>query len=79
MPVLPQPGCWSNNGNMQIWAWFPFSGGKIQAVAAAGLQLRSGQWVSSLVYADDVALLSSMPQGLQQLIDGMRESCMSAV
>ena len=45
------------------------------AALAAGLQLRSGRSVSSLVYADDVALLSWSPQGLQQLIDGMQDFC----
>ena len=43
----------------------------------AGLQLRSGRWVSSLVYADDVALLSHTSQGLQQLIDAMLGFCTS--
>ena len=42
-----------------------------------GLQLRSGRWVSSLVYADDVALLSHTSQGLQQLIDAMLDFCTS--
>ena len=51
---------------------------RLQAVApSAGLQLRSGRWVSSLVYADDVVLLSFTPGGLQQLIDGMHEFCAS--
>ncbi len=43
------------------------------AVAAAGLQLRSGRLVSALVYADDVALLSWTDHGLHQLIDGMQD------
>ena len=43
----------------------------------AGLQLRSGRWVSSLVNADDVALLSHTLQGLQQLIDAMLGFCTS--
>ena len=39
----------------------------LQAPApSASLQLRSGRWVSLLVYADDVALLSVAPQGPQQ-------------
>ena len=42
---------------------------------SSGVQLRSGRWVSSLAYADDVALLSWTPHGLQQLIDGMQEFC----
>ena len=46
----------------------------LQASApSAGPQLRSGRWFSSLVYADDVVLLSFTPGGLQQLIDGMHE------
>ena len=50
----------------------------LQASApSAGLQLRSGQWVSSLVYADDVVMLSFTPGGVQQLIDGMHEFCAS--
>lgn len=43
----------------------------------ARLQLRSGRWVSSLVYADDAALLSYPSQGLQHLIDAMSEFCTS--
>ena len=49
---------------------------RLQAHApSSGVQLRSGRWVSSLAYADDVALLSWTPHGLQQLIDGMQEFC----
>ena len=44
---------------------------------SCGVQLKSGRWVSSLVYADDVALLSFTSQGLQQLIDGMHGFCTS--
>ena len=44
---------------------------------STGLQLKSGRWISSLVYADDVVLLSFTPGGLQQLIDGMHEFCVS--
>ncbi len=43
---------------------------------AVGVQLRSGRWVSSLVYADDVVLLSWTSHGLQHLIDGMHQSCL---
>lgn len=37
--------------------------------SASGIQLRSGKWVSSLVYADDVVLLSWSASGLQLLLD----------
>ncbi len=40
---------------------------------AVGVQLRSGRVVSSLVYADDVVLLSWTSHGLQHLIDGMHQ------
>ncbi len=40
------------------------------------MQLRSGRWVSSLVYADDVVLLSWTSHGLQHLIDGMHQFCL---
>ncbi len=43
---------------------------------AVGVQLRSGRWVSSLVYADDVVLLSWTSDGLQHLIDGMHQFCL---
>ncbi|RYE04502.1 MAG: reverse transcriptase family protein [Rickettsiaceae bacterium] len=42
----------------------------------AGVQLRSGRWVSSLVYADDVVLLSWSASGLQLLLDGMHGFCL---
>ena len=42
----------------------------------AGVQLNSGRWVPSLVYADDVALLSRSSPGLQALLDGMHDFCM---
>lgn len=42
---------------------------------SVGLQLRSGRWVSSLVYADDVVLLSLISKGLHQLVDGMHAFC----
>ena len=35
--------------------------------SVAGVQLRSGRWVSSLVYADDLVLLSSSASGQQLL------------
>ena len=40
-------------------------------LAHAGLQLGSGRWVSALVYADDVVLLSWTVAGLQGLLDSM--------
>ena len=43
---------------------------------AAGIQLRSGKWVSSLVYADDVVLLSWSASGLQLLLDSMNRFCL---
>ncbi len=43
---------------------------------AVGVQLRSGRWVSSLVYADDVVLLSWTSHGLQHLIVGMHQVCL---
>ena len=41
----------------------------------AGVQLGSGRWVPSLVYADDVVLLSWTSAGLQSLLDGMHSFC----
>ena len=41
----------------------------------AGVQPGSGRWVSSLVYADDVVLLSWSSLGLQALLDGMHAFC----
>ena len=41
----------------------------------ASVQLGSGRWVSSLVYADDVVLMSWPAVGLQQLLDGMHGFC----
>ena len=41
----------------------------------AGLQLGSGRWVSALVYADDVVLLSWTAAGLQDLLDSMHAFC----
>ena len=41
----------------------------------SGIQLRSGKWVSSLVYADDVVLLSWSTSGLQLLLDSMNHFC----
>ena len=38
------------------------------SATAAGIQLRSGKWVSSLVYADDVTLPSYLASGLPQLL-----------
>ena len=46
-----------------------------QHAPTAGLQLQSGRWVTSLVYADDVVLLSWSAQGLQQLISSMHQFC----
>ena len=43
--------------------------------SASGIQLRSGKWVSSLVYADDVVLLSWSASGLQLLLDSMNHFC----
>ena len=43
----------------------------------AGLQLGSGRWVSALVYADDVVLLSWTAAGLQDLLDSMHAFCLS--
>ena len=42
---------------------------------ASGVQLRSGKCVSSLVYADDVILLSWSASGLQVLLDSMNYFC----
>ena len=44
--------------------------------STAGIQLRSGKWVSSLVYADDAVLLSWSASGLQLLLDGMNHFCL---
>ena len=41
----------------------------------AEVQLGSGRWVSSLVYADVVVLLSWTFAGLQMLLDGMHSFC----
>ena len=41
----------------------------------AGLQLRNGTWVTDIGYADDSALLSASPAGLQRLIDAAAEFC----
>ena len=43
--------------------------------SASGIQLRSGKWVSSLVYADDVVLLSWSASGLQVLLGSMSHFC----
>ena len=43
----------------------------------AGLQLGSGGWVSALVYADDVVLLSWTAAGLQDFLDSMHAFCLS--
>ena len=42
-----------------------------------GLQLGSGRWVSALVYADDVVLLSWTAAGLQDLLYSMHAFCLS--
>ena len=38
----------------------------------------SGKWVSSLVYTDDVVLLSWSASGLQLLLDSMNHFCLSS-
>ena len=43
----------------------------------AGLQLGSGRWVSALVDADDVVLLSWTAAGQQHLLDSMHAFCLS--
>ena len=43
----------------------------------AGLQLGSGRWVSALVYADHVVLLSWTAAGLQDLLASMHAFCLS--
>ena len=59
-----------------LWRLLRWAPDHLQACApVAGVQLRSGRWVSSLVYADDVALLSWTSHGLQQLINGTQEFC----
>ena len=42
----------------------------------SGMQLGSGRWLSSLVYADDVVLLSWTPAGFQLLLDSMNDFCL---
>ena len=41
----------------------------------AGLQIDSGRWVSSLIYADDVALMSWTSPGIQGLLGSMPVFC----
>ena len=41
------------------------------------MQLGSGRWVSALVYADDVVLLSWTAAGPQDLLDSMHAFCLS--
>ena len=43
---------------------------------AAGVQRRSGKWVSSLVYADDVVLLPWSASGLQLLLNSINHFCL---
>ena len=43
----------------------------------AGLQLGSGRWMSALVYADDVVLLSWTAAGLQDLLNSMHAFCLN--
>ena len=43
--------------------------------SASAIQLRSGKWVASLVYTDDVVLLSWSASGLQLLLDSMNLFC----
>ncbi len=47
------------------------------SIGIISIQLRSGLWVSSLVFADNVVLLSWTSHGLQPLIDGMHQFCLS--
>ena len=42
----------------------------------AGIQLRPGKFVSSLVYADDVVLLSWTTSGLQLFLDSIDRFCL---
>ncbi len=53
--------------HVYLLAWAP----------AVGVQLSSGRWVSSLVYADDFVLLSWTSHGLQHLMDGVHQFCLS--
>ena len=49
----------------------------LQSCAAmSGMQLGSGRWLSLLVYADDVVLLSWTPAVLQLLLDSMNDFCL---
>ncbi len=43
---------------------------------ATGVQLRSRQWVSSVMYADDIVVVSWTSHGLQHLTDGMHQFCL---
>ena len=43
---------------------------------AAGAQLRYGEWVSTLVHADDAVLLSWPSSGLQLLMESMNHLCL---
>ena len=47
------------------------------SASTAGIQLRCGKWVSSLVYAEDVVLLSWSASGLQLSLDSMNHFCLS--
>ena len=47
------------------------------SASTSGIQLRSGKWVSSLVYADDVVRMSWSASGLQLLLDSMHHFCLS--
>ena len=42
----------------------------------AGMRLGSSRWLSSLIFADDVILLSWSPSGLQLLLDSMNIFCL---
>ena len=42
----------------------------------SGMQLGSGRWLSSLVYADDIVLLSWSPAGLQLLLNSVNDFCL---
>ena len=51
---------------------------RIQTLAShsqADATVHEGRWVPSLVYADDVVLLSWTSAGLQSLLDGMHSFC----
>ncbi len=67
----------STRATFQIIFFDGLHGHLLAWVPAVGVQLRPGQWVSSSVYADDVVLLFWTSHGLQHLIDGMHQFCIS--